>query len=73
MARCSHSNLFFREKEKKALLSDDKHFPWLLKNDINVAGVWGWGGGDTVVTLAAKGLGQFQGTQYPRNISCVLT
>lgn len=45
MARCSHSNLFFREKEKKALLSDDKHFPWLLKNDINVAGVWGWGGG----------------------------
>lgn len=36
-------------------------------------GYGGGVGGDTVVTLAAKGLGQFQGTQYPRNISCVLT
>lgn len=44
---------------KKTLLSDDKHFPWLLKNDINVAGEDG-----AVVILPAMGFGKFQGTQY---------
>lgn len=54
--------------EKKTLLSDDKHFPWLLKNNINFAGE-----DDAVVILAAKGLGKFQGTQYLRNISFTFT
>lgn len=63
MARCLHRNLFFSEK-RITLLSVDKHFPWLLKNDINVAGEDG-----VVVLLAAKGLGEIQGTQYLRNIS----
>lgn len=49
---------------EKTLLSDDKHFPWLLKNDINVAGE-----DDAVVILAEKALGKFQSTQYLRNIS----
>ncbi len=53
---------------KKTHLSDDKHFPWLLKNDINVAGE-----DDAVVILAAKGLGKFQGTQYLRNMSFTFT
>ena len=34
---------FLGRKKKKVLLSDDKHFPWLLKNDINVARVGGGG------------------------------
>lgn len=28
----------FQGEEEKTLLSGDKHFPWLLLNDINVAG-----------------------------------
>lgn len=59
MDRCLHSNPFFREKKK--------HF-YLLKNDINVAGE-----DDTVVILAANGLGKFQGSKYPRNINCMFT
>lgn len=58
MARCLHSNLFFREEKK--------HFLWLLKNDINVAGE-----DDAMVIEVAKGLGKFQGTQYLRNISYI--
>lgn len=49
-------------------LSVDKHFPWLLKNDINVAGE-----NVAVVILAAKGLGKFQSTQYLINISFTFT
>lgn len=62
MDRCLHSNLFFREE--KTLLSDDK----LLKNDINVAEE-----GDTLVILAANGLGNFQGSKYPRNNTFIFT
>lgn len=51
MARCSHKNLFFREERKKRHLSVDKHFPFLVKNDINIGGE-----NDAVVILAAKGL-----------------
>lgn len=65
MSQCLHSNLFFRDKKH---LCDDKHFPWLLKNDINVAGE-----DDAVVILTAKGLGKFQGTQDLRNISLTFT
>lgn len=70
MSQCLHSNLFFRERKKKrTLLSDDKHFPWLFKNDINVAGE------DDAVVIAsiAKGLAKFQGTQDLRNISLTFT
>lgn len=60
----ARAEIYFSEGEKETLLSDDKHFPWLLKNDINVAGE-----DDAVVILAEKGPGKFQSTQYLRNIS----
>ena len=34
--KCENVKSIF-QRERKTLLSDDKHFPWLLKNDINVA------------------------------------
>lgn len=43
--------IFFSGEKKKSCLSGDRHFTWLLKNDINVAGC-----DDGVAVLAAKAL-----------------
>lgn len=63
----ARTEMYFSGRKKKDL-SVDKHFPWLLKNDINVAGE-----DVAVVILAVKGLGGFQSTQYLPNITFTFT
>lgn len=51
--KCKWKSIFQGEEEK-TLLSDDKHFPWLLPNDIKVAAE-----DEAVATLSAKGFIKF--------------